>query len=135
MLELENISVRYGEANALVSVNLAVVDGEHLAVLGPSGSGKSTLLRVIAGLEPPSTGTIGWDGRDLAGEVDCKRIGGKLIQAAIFRNDQAARLRQQRSRQPDCNIAGGKSPRPFHCPYVDFRPRIALWHNPPKYKA
>ena len=76
MLELENISVRYGDTPALDNVSLIVANGEHLAVLGPSGSGKSTLLRVIAGLEPPSTGRISWDGRALAGvPVNARQLG------------------------------------------------------------
>jgi len=76
MLELKNISVRYGDTPALDDVSLTVADGEHLAVLGPSGSGKSTLLRVIAGLEPPATGTISWNGRDLAGvPVNARHFG------------------------------------------------------------
>ena len=53
---------------ALDKVDLAIAPGEFLSLLGPSGCGKSTLLRLIAGLTPPSSGTI--DGRDAgAGSV------------------------------------------------------------------
>jgi ABC-type sugar transport system ATPase subunit len=52
-------------AAALAGVDLEVVDGELLAVLGPSGSGKSTLLRCIAGLEELDAGTIEVDGKDV----------------------------------------------------------------------
>jgi thiamine transport system ATP-binding protein len=45
---------------------LEIADGEVLALLGPSGSGKSTLLRAITGLEPLASGTVSWDGDDLA---------------------------------------------------------------------
>jgi thiamine transport system ATP-binding protein len=63
-LELEKVSVRYGQLLALDSVSLELMHGEVLAVVGPSGSGKSTLLRAIAGLEP-STGAIRWHNHDL----------------------------------------------------------------------
>lgn len=52
---------------AVAAVDLAVRDGEFLAVVGPSGSGKSTLLRLIAGLESPTAGTVTIGGRDVTG--------------------------------------------------------------------
>ena len=47
-----------GDAAALQGLSLTVAQGEVVAVLGPSGAGKSTLLRILAGLEPPSAGTV-----------------------------------------------------------------------------
>ncbi len=49
----------------LDGIDLAIADGELLAVTGPSGSGKSTLLGLIAGLDRPSRGTVVIDGEDL----------------------------------------------------------------------
>jgi thiamine transport system ATP-binding protein len=68
MLTVRDLSVRFADAPAPVveDVDLDLPTGEVLAVLGPSGSGKSTLLRAIAGLETPATGSVSWDGDDLA---------------------------------------------------------------------
>jgi thiamine transport system ATP-binding protein len=66
-LDLQGVSVAFDGAVAVDAVDLSVEDGHVLAVLGPSGCGKSTLLRAVAGLEPLSSGRIGWDGVDLAG--------------------------------------------------------------------
>jgi thiamine transport system ATP-binding protein len=66
MLTLEDVSVAYDGTPAVRDADLALPDGQVLAVLGPSGCGKSTLLRAVAGLEPLVTGRIAWDGVDLA---------------------------------------------------------------------
>jgi spermidine/putrescine transport system ATP-binding protein len=66
MLELENISKTYEGQPLLRGVSFNVDAGETVCLLGASGSGKSTLLRIIAGLEPPETGRVLWDGADLA---------------------------------------------------------------------
>ena len=65
-LDVRGLSVRFGATEALGDVDLDVPSGSVTAVLGPSGCGKSTLLRAVAGLEPPTTGTITYDGHDLA---------------------------------------------------------------------
>jgi len=65
MLEVRELTVRYGDLVALDDVSLEVDAGETVAVLGASGSGKTTLLRAIAGLLTPDAGTISWDGADL----------------------------------------------------------------------
>jgi thiamine transport system ATP-binding protein len=67
MLTVRDLTVRFDGVAAVDDVSLEVPAGEVLAVLGPSGSGKSTLLRAIAGLEAPESGTVAYDGRDLAG--------------------------------------------------------------------
>jgi multiple sugar transport system ATP-binding protein len=67
-VQLEEVSrVRPGGVLAVSHLSLHVRDGELLAVVGPSGSGKSTTLRLIAGLEPPTSGTISIGGRVVNG--------------------------------------------------------------------
>jgi thiamine transport system ATP-binding protein len=77
-LEVEDVTVRFGETVALGGVSLEVGDGEVVTVLGPSGSGKSTLLRVIAGLQRPDSGRVLLDGKDLA-DVPAHRRGIGLV--------------------------------------------------------
>jgi len=72
-LELSGVGVSYDGVPAIADVDLTLLDGQVLAVLGPSGSGKSTLLRAVAGLEPATRGTIAWDGQDLAHTPTHKR--------------------------------------------------------------
>lgn len=57
-IELRGVSREYGDVVAVDSVDLAVEEGAHVAVLGPSGSGKSTLLRLVAGLDDPDSGDV-----------------------------------------------------------------------------
>ncbi|MCL5290948.1 MAG: ABC transporter ATP-binding protein [Actinobacteria bacterium] len=71
-VRLDEVSVTYkghgGEVEALSSVSLAAEKGEAWAVIGPSGCGKSTLLYALAGLVPPTTGSIFIGGERLLGE-------------------------------------------------------------------
>jgi len=66
-LEVRDATVRFDGTVAVDHVDLSLETGHVLAVLGPSGCGKSTLLRAIAGIEELSTGSVAFDGHDLAG--------------------------------------------------------------------
>ena len=79
-LAVRGLSVHYGSLAAVAGADLAVADGEVLALLGPSGCGKSTLLRAVAGLERPASGTVCWDGVDLAGVAVHRRGFGLVFQ-------------------------------------------------------
>jgi len=58
MIELKNISKKFGELTVLKDISLTVKQGEVLSIIGPSGSGKSTLLRCLIGLETIDSGKI-----------------------------------------------------------------------------
>lgn len=64
-IQLQNVSVRFGETLALDDVTLDVAPGEFFSLLGPSGCGKTTLLRVIGGFEQPTAGTVHIGDRDV----------------------------------------------------------------------
>ena len=67
VLETRGVAKWFGSLRALAGVDLAVADGEILAIIGPNGAGKSTLFNVIAGLTPPSEGRVVYRGRSIAG--------------------------------------------------------------------
>ena len=64
-LELKNVKKSFGDAHIIKGVDLQINKGEFIVFVGPSGCGKSTLLRLIAGLEPISSGQLMLDGRDI----------------------------------------------------------------------
>ncbi len=66
VLEVEKINTYYGKSHILNDASLNVRDGEIVALLGRNGAGKSTLLKSIAGLVPPQTGEIRFDGNEIA---------------------------------------------------------------------
>ncbi len=67
ILELRNVSRRFGTLEAVKDVSLAIEAGEFFTLLGPSGCGKTTILRMIAGFDAPDEGDILLDGVSLAG--------------------------------------------------------------------
>ena len=65
MLEVRNVTKRYGAITAVRGISFTVRPGEVLGYLGPNGSGKSTTVKMLAGLMPPSIGHVLFDGRNI----------------------------------------------------------------------
>ena len=63
MLELKNITKKFGSRTILNKLNLTIPDQQILAIVGPSGAGKTTLLRCLSGLERIDAGEFLWDGQ------------------------------------------------------------------------
>ena len=91
LLELENVSVRYGVRRALESINLKVEEGEIVALLGANGAGKSTTLRAISGLVP-AKGSIRF-----AGEEICGRAPHEVVAAGVSQVPEGRRIFPQMS--------------------------------------
>ena len=73
IIDIKNVSKRFGEKVALHNINLYVRKGEFMTILGPSGCGKTTLLRLLAGFETASEGNITIAGNDITNLPPYKR--------------------------------------------------------------
>ena len=78
-IDVEAVSRRFGEVEALREVTLRVLPGELVAVTGRSGSGKSTLLNLIGGLDRPTGGRVLIDGADVAVSMRAERARRELV--------------------------------------------------------
>jgi len=80
----------------LKGVDLEISEGQSVAIIGPSGSGKSTLLNIMGTLDEPTTGTVTFDGQDVAG------LRGKTL--ARMRNERIGFVFQLHHLLPQCTI-------------------------------
>jgi branched-chain amino acid transport system ATP-binding protein len=77
ILRFEGVNAFYGKSHILNGATLDVREGEIVALVGRNGAGKSTLLKTLTGLVPPASGTIEYEGRNIAGlpAPDIARLG------------------------------------------------------------
>jgi branched-chain amino acid transport system ATP-binding protein len=75
ILEVAGLEARHGLLVAVRGIDLAVNEGEILALVGANGAGKTTLMRSIAGAHRPFAGRISFDGRDVTAMPAHKRVG------------------------------------------------------------
>jgi len=76
---VKGLTVRYGQLEALTTIDLSMQGGEAVAMIGANGAGKSTLMRTIAGLHPPVAGTIRLEGVDITRVPAHKRVAAGIV--------------------------------------------------------
>ena len=100
MLDVTGVSKRYsgpsGPIAVLSGIDLRIDNGESVSIVGPSGSGKSTLLHILGALDPPSAGTVRFDG------VDPYALNERSL--AAFRNRQVGFVFQDHHLLPQCSV-------------------------------
>lgn len=72
-ISLRGLTKSFGAVSAVSELDLDIDEGEFFSLLGPSGSGKTTVLRMIAGFEPPTSGTISLFGKDVTADAPFDR--------------------------------------------------------------
>jgi len=158
IIEIRNVSKRFGKVTAVDNVSLDIVPGEFFVLLGPSGCGKTTLLRMIAGFELPSEGQILIDGQDMAHVPPNRRpvnmvfqsyavfphmtvadnVGYGLKIAGVGRAERDERVREAlalvkltgfEERKPD-QMSGGQRQRVALARSLVMRPKVLLLDEP-----
>lgn len=84
LLQLVDLSKRFGETAALHETNLEIERGQTTVIIGPSGCGKSTLLRLIIGLTTPDTGEIRFNGQKIDIDTFRRRVGYVIQEGGLF---------------------------------------------------
>ena len=67
ILEINNVSKHFGGLKAVDQVSISIEKGQIYGLIGPNGAGKSTLFNCVAGVYPPTSGTIVYNGEDITG--------------------------------------------------------------------
>jgi ABC-2 type transport system ATP-binding protein len=103
VVDVRSLHVRFGEVEAVAGIDLQAYAGQATALLGRNGAGKSTTMRVLAGVVPPTAGTVLVGGPDVRTETlqvkravgYCPDVGGLVPRATAWEHLQlAARLRR-----------------------------------------
>lgn len=93
MIEIENLTKRFGDRTVLDDISLSVANGEILAVVGPSGAGKTTLSRCVSFLERPTSGTVRVDGKDFTRLEGSELLAARRSVGVIFQTAPLLRRR------------------------------------------
>ena len=109
ILEMVNVSVRYGAVSALEDACLGVRKGEVVAVMGPNGAGKSTVLKGLMGLAPVVAGQVYWRGERLTSATH------EIVKHGIAFVPQGRRLFTHLTIEENLEMG---------CPYLRDRPEV-----------
>nr|WP_316641791.1 ABC transporter ATP-binding protein [uncultured Roseateles sp.] len=117
ILEVENVSQRFGNFVALNGVSVAFEPGKLTAIIGPNGAGKSTFFNVLSGAFPPSSGRVRFQGKDITGlaQHEFARIG-------IAKSFQITNVFKQLSAHENVRVAAQMRESRFQL----LRPRASL---------
>jgi NitT/TauT family transport system ATP-binding protein len=84
-VRIEGLHKRFGSGPYILKgIDLTIAKGRFVCVLGPSGSGKTTLLEIVAGFEEPTSGSVSYDGRPIAGPGTDRVVIFQDISNALF---------------------------------------------------
>ena len=84
MIKLENVHKSFGKNEVLKGINLHIIQGQVVVIIGPSGSGKSTVLRTMNYLEEPTSGKVIVDGMDLSDKNKLNEVRAEV--GMVFQN-------------------------------------------------
>ncbi len=87
MLQVKNLTKKFGELEALRNVSFEVKEKECLGIIGPNGAGKTTLFNILSGFMKPTSGTIEFDGMDIVGKKPHE-----LVKLGLSRTFQVIRV-------------------------------------------
>ncbi|AGI47253.1 ABC-type spermidine/putrescine transport systems, ATPase component [Thermoplasmatales archaeon BRNA1] len=86
-IELQHVSMRFGDFYAIRDISLEVQEGEYITILGPSGCGKTSLIRLISGIWTPTEGKVLIDGKDVTHvPMEDRDVGYVFQNIALFPN-------------------------------------------------
>jgi branched-chain amino acid transport system ATP-binding protein len=124
VLEVKNVSKRFGSLVAVRDVSLTVQKGELRAIIGPNGAGKTTFFNLISGFFPPTAGRISFDGQDITGLPAHKRV--KLGMARTFQITEIfPELTVVENVRIGTEVAGGYRLRPW----ISRAEKDEIWRN------
>jgi phospholipid/cholesterol/gamma-HCH transport system ATP-binding protein len=86
LVELRDMTMRFGKQTILSKLNIKIPRGQTVAVIGESGCGKTMLLKIIVGLSKPSSGAVLYDGQDLTGLSDVQMTQLRCKFGFVFQN-------------------------------------------------
>jgi Cu-processing system ATP-binding protein len=84
MIEIKNLSKRFGKLKALQNINLNLQKGECIALIGPKGCGKTTLIKSILGMTLPNSGDIFFQGKSIAKNIIYRKNIGYMPQIGRY---------------------------------------------------
>ena len=117
LLEVDNVSQRFGKFVALHRVSVSFQRGKLTAIIGPNGAGKSTFFNVVSGAFPPSEGRIRFEGRDITGLAQHE-----FARAGVAKSFQITNVFKQISAHENVRVAAQMRSTRFEM----LRPRSAM---------